>query len=401
MSAYKPARRMEHIPPSGIRKVFAEAARLEREGKRIIHFQIGRPDFDTPGHIKEAAKRALDQGFVHYTSNYGIIELREAIAGKLRAENGIEVDPERELIVTVGANEAIALTMLALVDPGDEVIVPNPSWPHYYHCVSLVGAVPISVPVREENGFQLAPDDVKDKITSRTRMLVVNTPHNPTGSMLSRQTLTALAEVVNRHGLLVLADEVYDRITFTDQDHVSFASLPGMRENTLTVNAFSKTYSMTGWRLGYVAAPAPLIQVMIKAHQYTVTSACSFAQKGAVAALTGSQQCVKDMVAEFKRRRDLVIEALQKIPEISLVPPAATLYAFPNIQRLGLSSEELCSYLIHKAGVAMVPGNVFGKYGDGYVRIAFSCSTQDVEEGMRIFVGACDALKHGHAKSNG
>jgi len=393
MSAYEPARRMDYIPPSGIRKVFDEVAKLEREGRSIIHFQIGRPDFDTPQHIKEAAKRALDEGFVHYTSNYGIVELREAIARKLRVDNAIEVDPHTELIVTVGANEAIALIMLALINPGDEAIVPDPAWPHYYSCVHLAGGMPISVPLREKNGFQLDPDDVKDKITPRTRMLVVNTPHNPTGAMLSCQTLTALAEIANRHGLFVLADEVYDRITLTDQAHVSFASISGMREKTLTVNAFSKTYSMTGWRLGYVAAPASLIQVMIKVHQYTVTSACSFAQKGAVAALTGSQQCVTDMVAEFKRRRDLVTKTLQKIPEISLVPPAGTFYAFPNIQRLGLSSEELCSYLLHEAGVAMVPGNVFGEYGDGYIRIAFSCSTQDVDEGMGRFVRACDTLR--------
>lgn len=392
MKTHKAAQRMEHIPPSGIREVFDAAARLQRQGKSIINFQIGRPDFDTPGHIKEASKRALDEGFVHYTPNAGIPELREAIAHKLKAENDLVVDPERELIVTVGANEAIALTMLALVDPGDEVIIANPSWPHYYYCVRLAGGIPISVPLREENGFQLSPDDVEDKLTPRTRMLVINTPQNPTGSMLSRQSLAALGAIVEKHGLLVIADEVYDRITYTEQTHVSFATLPGMRESTLTINAFSKTYSMTGWRIGYVAAPAALIQALIRVHQYTVTSACSFAQKGAVAALTDSQECVRDMVGEFKRRRDLVVDGFQGISGVSLVPPTGALYAFPRVDGLGLNSEELCSHLLHEAGVAVVPGSVFGRYGEGHLRLAFSCSTEDVAEGMRRIASACREL---------
>lgn len=393
MTTPKIARRMNDIPPSGIRKVFDEAARLQREGKRILNFQIGRPDYDTPAHIKIAAKQALDDGFVHYTSNYGIIELREAIAGKLRLENDFVVDPQTELIVTVGANEAIMLAMLALVDPGDEVLIPNPAWAHYYYCVHLAGGVPVSVPLRGENGFQLDPDEVRQRITPRTKILVLNTPHNPTGSVLNRETLSVLAEITEQHDLLVLADEIYDRFIYTDQPHLSFATLPGMRERTLTINGFSKTYSMTGWRLGYIAASSQYIQMMIRIHQYTVTSACAFAQKGAVAALTGSQECVNEMVAEFHRRRNLVVEAVAQIPEVTLVPPAGAFYAYPNVQGLRLSDEELSTYLLHEYGIAVVPGSVFGEYGEGYLRFAFSCAYQDVQEGMQRFVTACQKLR--------
>ena len=392
MANPKIAQRMSHIPPSGIRKVFDEAARLRQEGKSIINFQIGRPDYDTPDHIKGAAKDALDAGFVHYTSNYGIIELREAIAHKLKVENDLEVDPHSELIVTVGANEAVMLAMLALIDPGDEVLIPNPAWAHYYYCIRLAGGIPVNVPLRQENGFQLDPDDVKQRITPRTKMLAVNTPHNPTGTVLNRETLETLAEIADTHDLLVVSDEIYDRFIYTDQNHVSFATLPGMRERTLTVNGFSKTYSMTGWRLGYIAAPSEFVQYMIRIHQYTVTSACAFAQKGGVAALMESQSCVEDMVAEFHRRRNLVVETMAGIPEVNLVSPAGAFYAFPKV-RVSLSDEELSTHLLHEFGVAVVPGSVFGEYGNGHLRFAFSCSYQDVEEGMQRFVRAIQKLR--------
>lgn len=393
MASSKIAQRMQQIPPSGIRKVFDEAARLRKEGKSIINFQIGRPDYDTPTHIKSAAKQALDDGFVHYTSNYGIIELRQAIAQKLKRENNLEVDPETELIVTVGANEAIMLAMLALIDPGDEVLIPNPAWAHYYYCVRLAGGIPVSVPLRGQNGFQLDPDDVKQHITPRTRLLALNTPHNPTGSILNRPALEALAQIAQQHDLLVVADEIYDRFIYTKQEHISFATLPGMWERTLTINGFSKTYSMTGWRLGYVAAPNDFIRYMIRIHQYTVTSACAFAQKGAVAALAESQTCVADMVAEFHRRRNLVVDTISQIPEVELVSPAGAFYAFPNVRGLGLPDEELAAYLLHEFGVAVVPGSVFGEYGEGHLRFAFSCSYEDVQEGMQRFVQACHKLR--------
>jgi aminotransferase len=303
------ARRMNGIPFSGIRKIFQAATELERQGKKVIHLEIGRPDFDTPQHIKEAAKQAIDEGFVHYTSNYGTPDLREAIAEKLLRENGIHVDPENEIIVTVGANEAILLAMLALLDPGDEVIIPDPIWLHYFYCAQLAEARPVHLPIRQENKFQIDPSDLHKALSPRTKMIIVNSPHNPTGAILDEETLKAIATIAIERDLLVISDEIYEKIIYDGAIHHSMASLPDMADRTLTVNGFSKAYSMTGWRLGYVAGRKTLIDSLIRVHQYSATCATSFAQKGAVAAYRGSQTCVRDMVSEFDRRRQFLVQA--------------------------------------------------------------------------------------------
>ncbi len=379
---YWEARRMSAVPFSGIRKIFQAAVELEREGKDVIHLEVGRPDFDTPEHIKEAAKQALDEGFVHYTSNYGTPELREAIAEKLLKENGIQIDPENEVVVTVGANEAILMAMLALLDPGDEVLIPDPIWLHYFYCAQLAEAKPVHVPLREENKFQIDPSDLEQAITPKSKMIVVNTPHNPSGAVLGMKTLEAIAQIAIEHDLLVLSDEIYEKIIYDDVEHHSMASLPGMADRTLTVNGFSKAYSMTGWRLGYVAGRKNLVDSLIRVHQYSATCATSFAQKGAVAAYRGSQDKVHDMLNEFDHRRRFLIEALEDIEGVSCVRPEGAFYVFPSVKKLGVPDETLANYLLQKANVALVPGSAFGEYGQGYLRLSYANSYQNIERAM-------------------
>jgi aspartate/methionine/tyrosine aminotransferase len=388
----QPARRVIDIPFSGIRKIFGRAVELEREGKRVIHLEIGRPDFDTPEHIKKAAKTALDKGHVHYTPNDGIPALRSAISTDLLNRYGLEYEPQGEIIVTVGASEALYLAYLSFLDPGDEVLVPEPAWMNYFHCARLVGAVPVSIPLSQENGFQLDPDDLTKRLTPRSKMLVLNSPQNPTGAIFSRETLEAIANITDRNNLLVISDEIYSRLIYDGMEHISFASIPGMFERTITVNGFSKTYSMTGWRLGYTAAPRNLTEVMIKPHQYTVTSTTSFAQFGALAAYTGNQEDAEQMALEFDRRRRLLIDELTPIPNISFTRPQGGFYIFPSICKLGINGEAFCSHLIENYQVAMVPGSVFGQSGEYFVRIAYSTSYEDLQEAAKRIKYACHEL---------
>jgi aspartate/methionine/tyrosine aminotransferase len=377
------AERMKGVPFSSIRKMMGRALELEQEGKPVIHLEIGRPDFDTPGHIKDAATKALEQGIVHYTSNYGWLELRSAIADKLQRENQLDFDPGTEIIVTIGASEAVFLAIMATVNEGDEVLVPDPSWLNYFHCVTMAGGRAVSVPLREGKGFRMDPDDVARAITPRTRMLVVMTPHNPTGAVLGEEELTALAALARAHNLVVLSDEIYERLVYDEAVHRSIGVLPGMRERTLTVNGFSKTYSMTGWRLGYVAGPRELIDILVRVHQYTVVCATSFAQSGGVAAYCGPQECVEEMRREFGRRRALILEGLKRMKGIDCTVPQGAFYVFPSIRGIGRSSEEVSLHLLEDAFIATVPGPAFGRYGEGYIRLAYSSSYEDIEEAMK------------------
>ena len=376
------ARRMEGVPFSGIRKMMARAWELEGEGKPVIHLEIGRPDFDTPGHIKAAAQKALDEGKVHYTSNYGVPEITRAIAAKLRSDNGLDFDENGEIAVTIGANEAVFMAVMAFIDKGDEVLVPDPSWLNYFHCVTLGGGVPVSVPLRAENDFRMDADDVARLVTPRTRMMVVMSPHNPTGAVLDRGRLEALAALAREHDLLVLSDEIYEKLLYDGAEHHSIGILPGMRERTLVVNGFSKSYSMTGWRLGYIAAPRNLMDVLIRVHQYTVLCATSFGQYGAAAAYEGPQDCVEEMRLEFARRRELILRRLRAMKGIECAVPEGAFYAFPDIGALGRSSEDVAMHLREDAYVATVPGSAFGRYGEGYIRLAYSNSYENIEEAM-------------------
>jgi len=376
------ADRMESIPFSGIRKVFEEVNRRVGAGEDIIHLEIGRPDFDTPAHIKEAAKMALDEGRVHYSSNYGFPELRQAITQKLNRDNGLSYDPATEIIVTVGTNEAVFMAMMALLDPGDEVLIPDPCWLHYFYCARMAGAVPISVPIREENEFNPRIEDFRSQITPKTRMMVINTPNNPTGAVYSYETLEELAQLAREMDLLVLSDEIYEKMVYGGNRHFSIGGFPGMRERTVTVNGFSKIYAMTGWRLGYAAADRELTSALIRIHQYTTVCATSFAQWGAIEALEGPQDDAQMMVKEFDRRRKLVYTELQEMPGIEVVEPKGAFYIFPNIKGLGKSTEELSSFLLDEAKIAVVPGTVLGNYGADYIRISYANSYENLEKAM-------------------
>lgn len=382
MNQFRPAERVTRIRPSEIRAVQIEAERLERQGIKVYNFSLGRPDFDTPGHIKQAAKDALDRGRVHYTHNAGVIELRRAIARKLAEENGLTVDPEQGIMVTAGSCEAVCVAVLGYVNPGDEVLIPTPSWTNYVAATLLAGGVPVEVPARGEDGFLPNPDALRRRVTTRTRLLILNSPNNPTGVVYPEPLLRRIAEVAEDAGLLVLSDEIYERLLYGQTPHVPFASLPGMGERTLTVNGLSKTFSMTGWRIGYLAGPPNLVQPLVRIHQNLVASACSFVQWGAAEAIGGPSDCVTQMVAEYRLRRDLVWETLSAVPGIRLVRPEGAFYAFPGWERPDLCAEEMAQRLLREVHVAVVPGAVFGPGGEGRVRVSYCCATADVKEGV-------------------
>jgi aminotransferase len=382
--------RMTKVAFSGIREVFERVKRLEESGASITHMEIGRPDFDTPAHIKAAAIKALENGQVHYSSNRGIPELGHAIAERLERENGIQVAPETEVLVTVGCTEAVLVAFLAFLGGGDEVLVPEPSWQMYAGCAGLAGARPVPVPLREENGFELDPGDVAARITPRTKMLVLCSPHNPTGSVLETKTVRALAGLCIEQGLLVLSDEIYDKMLYDGAKHTSIASLPGMFERTVTINGFSKAYAMDGWRLGYAAGHRDLVRHMLKAHQHATTCANTFAQFGAAVAYRGPQECVSEMVGEFDRRRRFLVEALNNLPGVSCATPRGAFYAFPAFRGYEMDSRAMAAYLLEEARVACVPGTAFGASGEGFIRLAYSTDYESIVAGaerMRVALG--------------
>jgi aspartate/methionine/tyrosine aminotransferase len=328
---------------------------------------------------------------VHYTPNAGLPALRRAIADKLVRDNGIRVDPEREVLVTVGAKEAVFISLYAFLEPGDEVLVPTPIWPDYLTTVRVVGGAPVPIPTRLETAYQVDPAAVEAAVTPRTKMLVVHSPTNPTGAVLDRATLAALAEIAIRHDLLVISDEIYEKLIYDGAEHVSIGSLPGMAERTLTLNGFSKAYSMTGWRLGYVAGPAPLLASLLKAHQIATTCATSFAQWGGVTAYREDQACVAEMVREFDRRRRLVVGALHEMPGVRLAAPRGAFYVFPDFRAFGLPDMDLAEYLLKEARLATVPGSEFGE--PGHLRLSYAAPYEAIAEGMARMATALAALK--------
>ena len=362
------ADRMANIPFSTIRNMFERVNRLEQEGAPVIHLEIGRPDFDTPDHIKMAAVQAQIDGHVHYTSNYGIFPLREAISRKLDRDNHLVFDPQTELIVTVGVSEGILMTMMALLNPGDEVLIPEPLFPPYEMVARMAGAVPVPVPVGVENDYQPTRADCEARLSTRTRMLVVTTPGNPTGVVMNEDTLQGLSDFAIENDLFVMADEIYEKLIYDGQRHISIAGLAGMRSRTITLNGFSKCYAMDGWRLGYVAADAQLIQALIRIHQYSVVCANSVSQWGAVAALEGPQSEMHAMVEEFDRRRLLVIEQLQQIPEISFPRPQGAMYVYIDVSKVAESAYQLADDLLERANIAVVP------WDQRHIRISYANS---------------------------
>ncbi|PKL07209.1 MAG: pyridoxal phosphate-dependent aminotransferase [Spirochaetae bacterium HGW-Spirochaetae-9] len=386
--------RLKIVPFSGIRKVFDKVKELETAGKDVIHWQIGRPDFDTPAHIKQAAADALHRGEVHYAPNLGTPALRRAIGARTAIDTGVAVDGEKQAVVMAGANEGIMVSMLAFINPGDEVIIANPNWHHYKSCVSLAGGVPVEVAATEANGFTMNPDEVESKITSRTKMLCITSPGNPTGCVQSKESLEALAKIAMRHNLLVLSDEIYARIYYGKEPVApSIYSVPGMAERTIIINGFSKTYSMDGWRLGWTVASEQLTRAILKVRQYTTVCVNTFIQSGAALALSGDQTCVQEMVGEFAKRRGILLRGLRAIEGVTVAEPMGAFYVFPNIKSFGKSSADLADYLLSEHGIATVAGSVFGDAGEGYLRIAYSCATSECERGVERLASALQSLR--------
>ena len=372
-------------------EVAARARALEAEGRSIVHLEIGEPDFDTPANVRAAAKQALDEGATHYAPFPGIATLREAIAADATARKGFPVTPDR-VFVTVGGKGVMLYAILGIVDPGDEVIVPDPGYPIYESLVRFVGGTPVAIPIRMANDFRLDVDELASLITPRTRMLVVNSPANPTGGVLTRTDLERIAELVIRHDLTVLADEIYSRILYDGTEHVSIASLPGMAERTIVLDGFSKTYAMTGWRLGYAIVPPTLVQTYSQLIINTISCAPTFAQLGAVEALTGPQGDVDAMVVEFRARRDLVVDGLNAIVGVSCLRPTGAFYAFPDIAGTGLTGADLAERLLHDAGVCVLAGTAFGGVGTDHIRISYANSRENLSLALNRIRGLVESL---------
>jgi aspartate/methionine/tyrosine aminotransferase len=378
VSYFKPAERLKRITPSGIRRFFA----LAQEATDIINLSIGEPDFTPPKHVLEAVCQAAREGKTHYCPSNGIPELREALAQKARREYGLTYDPNSEILITVGGTEAVFLALMGLVNPGDEVLIPNPGFVCYEPVVLLTNGIPVHVPLLEEKEFKPSVEDVTSLITEKSRVMIVNYPNNPTGAVLSYDEVAALAKIAVEHDLIVISDEVYEKIIYDDAKHYCLATFPGMKERTLVVNSFSKTYAMTGLRVGYVYGPKELVSSIWLAHQYTVACVNSLAQYAALAALEGPQDFVRDMVKELNKRRHLIYKRLNEIEGFSCTLPKGAFYVFPSIKEFSVNSERFAEFLAKEAHVTVVPGLAFGKYGEGYVRFSYAASYQQLEEAL-------------------
>ena len=376
------------VAPSGIRKINEKTIQMEREGKRVYHFELGRPDFDTPKLVKDATIKSIENGDVFYTSNFGIMELREAVSEKLKKENNLDYSA-KEVLITAGASEAIYDTYSLILEEDDEILLPNPCWPNYINAAHIMKAVPVSYSLEEENDFQIDFDELEKLVTEKTKALVIINPSNPIGSMLTKETLEKLAKFAKEKDILVISDEIYEQIVYGNKEHISMASIDGMKESTITINGFSKTYSMTGFRLAYIAAPEEYIRVLNTIHQHNTSCATSFVQHAGITALKEAEEDVKKMVEEYKRRRDYIVEKVNSIDGLSLNSPDGAFYAFINVKGVGVSAEEFCEYLLDEECVAVVPGNIFGSAGEGFVRLSYASSYEDIVEGLNRMEKAC------------
>jgi aspartate/methionine/tyrosine aminotransferase len=374
------AERMGRLGTESAFEVLARAKALERQGKEIIHLEIGEPDFDTPIHIRDAAKAALDAGATHYGPSAGLPELRGAIAKHISESRGIAVTPD-EVVVTPGAKPIMFFTIMALVNRGDEVVYPNPGFPIYESVINFVGGVPVPIPLLEETGFGFDLGLFEKRVSRRTKLIIINSPQNPTGGVLERAEIERIADIAQTFQIPVLTDEVYRQFLY-DGEFFSIASLPGMREHCIILDGFSKTFAMTGWRLGYGVMPVPLAEHLTRLMVNSASCTASFAQLAGVAALEGDQRPVARMVAEFKRRRDLVVDGLNRLPGVSCRSPRGAFYVFPNITRLKAKSGEVADRVMQDAGVALLPGTAFGEHGEGYLRLSYANSEANLRKAL-------------------
>jgi len=376
------AKRMQELGTETAFEVLAKAKALEKQGREIIHLEIGEPDFETPKNIRDAATKAMNAGYTHYVPAAGIPELREAVAEYISKTRHIDVKPE-EVVVTPGAKPIIFFSILACVEVGNEVMYPNPGFPIYESMINFIGAKPVPMPLKEENNFAIDTEDTVKKISNKTKMIILNFPENPTGGVLTKENLEAIFDKVkNRDDLIIVSDEVYSRIIY-EGEHRSIASFLGMKDKTVIIDGFSKTYAMTGWRLGYGAMRKDLAekisQLMINSNSCT----CAFSQMAGVEALRGPQEEAERMVEQFRRRREVIVSGLNKIDGITCKKPQATFYVFPNVKGLKIDSRKLPDFLLHNAGVAALSGTSFGEYGKGYMRLSFANSIPNIEKALK------------------
>lgn len=368
---------VQSIQPSGIRKFFDIAAKMED----VISLGVGEPDFVTPWSIRESCVYGLEQGYTSYTANRGLLELREEIARHYDSVYDVQYDAATNILVTVGVSEALDLAMRALLSPGDEVLIPEPCYVSYQACTILAGGVPVAVPAKLENEFRITPEELEAHVTPKTKVLLIGYPNNPTGAIMTRKDLLAIAAFAEEHDLLVISDEIYGDLTYGGEEHVCFSALPGMQERTLLLNGFSKAYAMTGWRIGYVLGAPDLIAAMTKIHQYTMLCAPITAQLAAIEALRHGEKYMKKMVAEYDRRRRLIYEGFTKMG-LNCFEPKGAFYIFPDISTTGFTSEEFAEKLLESEHVALVPGNAFGACGEGHVRCSYATSIDKISEAL-------------------
>ena len=381
-SKKRAARRMGAVQPSATVMVSDKARAMAQEGIDVINLGGGDPDFATPSHIVEAAQEAIHKGHTHYVSSRGVKGLLEAIARKLKDDNGLDFDPATEVIVSPGAKLSLYATITALVDEGDEVLILDPFWVSYEPMVQLTNATPIRVPLDKSDNFTVTADALRRKLSPYSKLLILNSPNNPTGRVLTRAELQVIADFAIEHDLLVISDEIYEKIIFDGREHISIGTFPGMADRTIVINGLSKAYAMTGWRLGYAAARAPLISEILKVQQHAATCAAAFVEYAGIAALNGPQDVVTEMVDTYWKRRDLIMEGLNALPGVSCAPIEGAFYAFPDISQTGLSSLAFADMLLDRAGVAVTPGVAFGTSGEGHVRFSFANSTELIEKAL-------------------
>ena len=368
---------VQGLKPSGIRRFFDIANEMED----VISLSIGEPDFSTPWHVREEAIHSLEAGKTWYSPNRGFAELRDAISQFMKLHYQTEYDPQTEILVTVGGSEAIDLALRCMIEPGDEVLIPEPSFVCYQPLTRMAGGVPVVIETKEKNRFRLTPNELLEKITPKTKLLILPYPNNPTGAVMRRQDLEAIAGIIKEHNLFVLSDEIYAELTYGNARHVSIASLEGMRERTIVINGFSKAFAMTGWRLGYACAPAPIILQMTKLHQYGIMSAPTTAQYAAIEALKSGENDIVEMRSQYDMRRRLIVSGFNELG-LTCFEPEGAFYVFPCIRSTGLTSEKFCEELIYSEHVAVVPGTAFGDCGEGFVRVSYSYSPKHIAEAL-------------------
>jgi aspartate/methionine/tyrosine aminotransferase len=395
----KPADRIATILPSGVAEMKRMGKEMERRGEEVIYLVQGEPDFDTPPHIVEAACEALSQGATHYVPGEGLPELREAVAEKLSQVNGIDADPGSEVVVTTGATLGLFAAIMALINPGDEVLLTDPAFGPYEAMIGQAGGRPVYVPLHKSGGeFHLVMDELEQRVTPRTKAIVLNTPNNPTGKVMTRAELEMVAELADRNDLIIIADEVYEALVYDDHEHTSIASLsPELKARSIIVNSFSKTYAMTGWRLGYNVANPALATAMTKVIYQSGRCASEFVQWAGIVALTGSQQCVEDMRRAYEERRALITDLLEALPGVSCAPPEGAFYAFPDVSAFGQDTWDLARHLLGTAGVVTTPGRYYGLQGEGHLRVSFASSLENIRLGIERMGRALEQLGDGQA----